>query len=419
MKKNRLKKKRADLAYRAKEAAEQKKRRKNIEYQETEKARLSTLRSSKKFRSEEALSQKKRRENVEYQEAEKERLIKLRISTNFRRNEAQTQKRRRQTKSYKLSEKLRNKRRQSNQSFAQRLRHLDSVFRSAEQSKDRRRKIIKRYDRFNRLRQNRINRKRMRRLRASDIYRRSLKKAALTAKSTKKIVKKSLNEILKQREKFRRNLYAKAQLNQPEARNIIRFLEDRYETPKYICVCCEGLFFYHSVKTATDEEITELAPPRSKFSTVYICTTCRQQFKKGKLPTLAVKIGLEFPDLPKCITDLTPLEERLVSPYINFMQLRDLTPHALNPQIGIKGSVVNIPVSVPEMINVLPRAFNNVQTVQLKLKRLLEHKSDYMFETVNLKAIHDALTILIPGPLYRKNNIIADKAFMLQNENNT
>lgn len=179
------------------------------------------------------------------------------------------------------------------------------------------------------------------------------------------------------------------------------------------------MFFYHSVKTATDEEITELAPPRSKFSTVYICTTCRQQFKKGKLPTLAVKNGLEFPDLPKCITDLTPLEERLVSPYINFMQLRDLTPHALNPQIGIKGSVVNIPVSVPEMINVLPRAFNNVQTVQLKLKRLLEHKSDYMFETVNLKAIHDALTILIPGPLYRKNNIIADKAFMLQNENNT
>lgn len=47
--------------------------------------------------------------------------------------------------------------------------------------------------------------------------------------------------------------------------------------------------------------------------------------------------GLEFPELPKEIIELTPLEERFVSPITPFMQIRALKPYALNPQLSLKG----------------------------------------------------------------------------------
>lgn len=130
----------------------------------------------------------------------------------------------------------------------------------------------------------------------------------------------------------------------------LKFIEERAETPKYVCLSCECLFFYYSVKKATPEEIDDLSNENSKFNTTYICTTCRGQHKKGKLPTLAVKNGLMFPEIPEVVRDLKSLEERMVSPVVPFMQMRDLMPHALNPQLGIKGSVINIPVEIPQMV---------------------------------------------------------------------
>ncbi|XP_026470005.1 uncharacterized protein LOC113373956 [Ctenocephalides felis] len=79
------------------------------------------------------------------------------------------------------------------------------------------------------------------------------------------------------------------------------------------------------------------------------------------------------------------LEERMVAPILNFMQIRALKPYALNPQLGLKGSVVNISIQINDLLNVLPRKFNQMKTIQIKLKRNISHKSDYMFETVDQK----------------------------------
>lgn len=84
----------------------------------------------------------------------------------------------------------------------------------------------------------------------------------------------------------------------------------------------------------------------------------------------------------------------MVSPIIPFMQLRDLMPYALNPQIGIKGSVVNIPVEIPEMVQTLPRLPNQMQTIQLKLKRRLDHQTSYKFESISPYATCKALKYL-------------------------
>ena len=68
----------------------------------------------------------------------------------------------------------------------------------------------------------------------------------------------------------------------------------------------------------------------------------------------------------------------MVFPLLNFMQIRPLKRYALNPQIGMKGSVVNIMIDL-DMLQVLPRNFDAMATVQVKLKRHLDHKSYYMY----------------------------------------
>ena len=91
---------------------------------------------------------------------------------------------------------------------------------------------------------------------------------------------------------------------------------------------------------------------------------------------------MKFPIVPECIKCLSSLEERMVAPILSFMQIRPLKRFALNPQLGMKGSVINIMIEFDEMLQVLPRCFNKMATIQVKLKQHIVHKSDYMFERI-------------------------------------
>ncbi|KAL7304563.1 hypothetical protein TKK_0003347 [Trichogramma kaykai] len=128
--------------------------------------------------------------------------------------------------------------------------------------------------------------------------------------------------------------------------------------------------------------------------------------------------NLKFPIIPDYITNLSPIEERMVSPYIPFMQIKALQPYALNSQLSLQGSVVNIVTDVNEMINVLPRRFNELSVVQIKLKRHIEHQSNYMFETIKPSNICKALKFLKDTPLYKENNIQINNTFFENYENN-
>lgn len=64
-----------------------------------------------------------------------------------------------------------------------------------------------------------------------------------------------------------------------------------------------------------------------------------------------------------------------------------------------------IPVEVNEMVITLPRNFNEMNIVQLKLRRLEVHKTDYMFETIRSGKVLRALHILISKPLYKDRSI--------------
>ncbi len=90
--------------------------------------------------------------------------------------------------------------------------------------------------------------------------------------------------------------------------------------------------------------------------------------KAGERLTCAKANKMTFPEKSDVLKDLTPLEERLISPRIPFMQVRELPRGG---QLSIHGNVINVPADVNSTVSVLPRSVNESQTIPIKLKRRL------------------------------------------------
>lgn len=135
-----------------------------------------------------------------------------------------------------------------------------------------------------------------------------------------------------------------------------------------------------------------------------ICKTCLLHSKKGAIPRMATSNDLKFPEIPPEIKALNPLEGRMCSPILPFMQIRPLLPHFINPQLSLKGSVVNIRVEI--------------ESIQIKLKRHLDHKSDYMHEVIRPAILCKALKSLLTTPLYTEYGVTIDPLFFEAYEHN-
>ena len=129
---------------------------------------------------------------------------------------------------------------------------------------------------------------------------------------------------------------------------------------------------------------------KSTDNTDWICGTCYSNLKVGKLPSCAKANKMTFPDVLK---DLTPLEERLISPRTPFMQVRELPSGG---QLSIHGNVVNVPADVNSTVPVLPRPINESQTIPIKLKRRLGYKYlHYQFQNVRPSKVLEVAQYLI------------------------
>jgi hypothetical protein len=101
---------------------------------------------------------------------------------------------------------------------------------------------------------------------------------------------------------------------------------------------------------------------------------------------------MTFPEKPEALKNLTPLEERLISPRIPFMQVRELPSGG---QLSIHGNVVNVPADVSSTVTVLPRPINESQTIPIKLKRRLSYKHHYQFQNVRPTKVLEAARYLV------------------------
>ena len=146
--------------------------------------------------------------------------------------------------------------------------------------------------------------------------------------------------------------------------------------PEYVCTCCDQLWYKSSVlkcdankyKACLQDVVKScLTGFKSINDSEWICVTCDSNLKKGKLPSCSKANKMGFPDKPE-VLNLTSLEERLISPRIPFMQLRELPRGG---QLSIHGNIVNVPSDVNSTVHCLPRPLSESQTIPIKLKRRL------------------------------------------------
>ena len=182
------------------------------------------------------------------------------------------------------------------------------------------------------------------------------------------------------------------------------------EGPDYICVCCNRLMYRKTViefkltkYSKAPEDFTAPATPGTKQ---WICRTCDHGLKRGKLPAQAKGNNLHIEDVPPELSDLNPLEVRLISLRIPFMKMVALP---CGKQCAIHGPAVNVPTDLTSVCTLLPRLPSQIQMIPMKLKRKLYYKGHYMYQYVRPAKVLAALQWLkSSNPLYKDIEINND-----------
>lgn len=147
-----------------------------------------------------------------------------------------------------------------------------------------------------------------------------------------------------------------------------------------------------------------------------MCKTCRASILKGNIPFLATYNGFKYPQRPVDLPELDIIAERLISPRLPFMQIRRL--RHFNGQFAITGQIINVPVSVDNMIKLLPRPLDGNEEdycINVHIKKKLIHKTSYLHGLVKGIVIKKWLTYLIETPLYKHFQIKVDDAWFTSN----
>ena len=186
-----------------------------------------------------------------------------------------------------------------------------------------------------------------------------------------------------------------------------KFLGHIKDFPEYICTSCNRMLYKKSVTQVQAKSFkdvnTELAKAcctgkSSPDGREWICTTCLKYVKRNSLPPQASANNLALPDTPPELSNLTTLEERLLSQRYPFMKLLALPK---GRQSGIKGAVVNVPVQAEQVCNVLPKTPNEAGFLPLKLKRKLQYSGHHTFQYIRPNIVKQAFKWLKKNnPLY-------------------
>lgn len=123
--------------------------------------------------------------------------------------------------------------------------------------------------------------------------------------------------------------------------------------------------------------------------------------------------GFKYPDIPQHLPPLDLVSERLISPRIPFMQIRRL--RHVNGQYGIFGQIINVPVSVNNMVKSIPRNIDDDYCINVHIKRKKIHRSSYLQSTVNKRTIKswlNSVTIVY----YTMYDIKVDESFFNDNQ---
>ena len=195
----------------------------------------------------------------------------------------------------------------------------------------------------------------------------------------------------------------------------INLQKDFYEKsikrgPTNRCQCCNGMFFIEATQEYAKAIIQGIWGERfhlincvkDESVNIRFCITCARDIRQCKMPRLCLNNGYRFPECPPVVACLTPTEGVLVSPRIEFLKI---TEARVGKQYKLKGNVVNVPISVENSVDILPRTFDNTLTIQLKLKRMKKFEHSYLNELIRPAFVLRAANYLVQQPLYKREGI--------------
>ena len=185
--------------------------------------------------------------------------------------------------------------------------------------------------------------------------------------------------------------------------------------PLYICTCCDQLWYKHSVSPADrlrliNPEITKyLQSIKSVDDIEWICQTCNNHLKKGRVPPCAIANGMQFPEKPSFF-DLNELECRLIAPRLAFQKIFQAPRGG---QLKITDNVVNVPADVNSTVNMIPRLPNETGTIKVQLKRRLQYKSSALSLNIRPHKVMQAAAWLVnTSPLYEGQGVSIDQNWL-------
>ena len=192
-----------------------------------------------------------------------------------------------------------------------------------------------------------------------------------------------------------------------EEKNYLKSVKQYYknlqDSPCYACGCCDQLHFKKRLSLLKVEDVKEdwldICYIGSDEEEFYLCKKCQGYMKVDTVPPLARINGFEFPAVPSVLDELNVMEERIISPRITFMLIKQL---GVDHQFGLTGGCINVPVDINNTVSVLPRKLNDNYTIHLQLKRRLSDKKAFDTSIVRPKKIFDAAKYLVQTPVYKK-----------------
>ncbi|KAK7573658.1 hypothetical protein V9T40_004699 [Parthenolecanium corni] len=239
--------------------------------------------------------------------------------------------------------------------------------------------------------------------------------------------------IPKQRGKYleaRKRTYRKKVLSQQnekqlreKERLLAQYSKRIQEGPDKVCCSCGRLFFEKGTRYLTinsmqnskikldiANEACILKKNEQEFG--YICITCFNDLKKNKISRYSLcNEGMLLPNVPPEVANLTLLEERFISPRIGFMKLVEVP---INKQYKMRGRVINVPTNVEKSVEILPRTFDETETIAVALRRKKEYQHFYLYSIIRPLNVINALRVLKDCAVFKYANINVDESRFLK-----
>ena len=177
----------------------------------------------------------------------------------------------------------------------------------------------------------------------------------------------------------------------------------------FVCICCQQRLFEKGVKPVTEKFKTNIES--KKFGLYnqcvieekqeingkkesYICHTCQNTMKSGKMPAMSIRNGLQLTKLDDTDLKLSEIENNLIAQNIVFQKIFLLPKSRMS---AVKDRLVNVPIGPTDIANTIksiPRTPKEAGLIQVKLKRKLEYKNVHKHEYIDPQKIFKALELL-------------------------